>query len=656
MADTMVETVLPKELRLGVPPKMPQARSYMYRQQSTLPSYTYGSTITINVPRLQRSYLSKESYLRFRMNGYYTPADPNHSLVLDTCGAWGLFEKLEVFDYLGSTVLESTSGHPQLASLLLDMGLKEIIDKNIGSAVAGLDADYVTNGDIPFSGGAGSAGIQVGTTNTITQGGVVRPPNAGATLVPGFSGSRGVSVNSTNATVSTGGVVTLATSVATSVSGTYTVGQAVLVTSVGNASTGLTAGTVYYVVGTPTATGFTLSATSGGGAINLGTEATGVQFTVLNVPFSTAPGQIPFSREFSIPLLSFLGLLSKKMVPLHNGYTIVLTVANQKKPIFLSQPIEPTAIVTGSGTSAAANGRTITTTITTDPTTINWNITDVYLQCRILELGPVAESMILSSTQGNPLVVHTKQFRNYVHTVKGAVWGATAGTLTSTGQQEFVLNLNLNVASLTNILWIQRPQTYQDSYLYPSCGARTRNFLQRWQFQYGSTTLPQNNGIQAMSQTTPLYPNSLSFNSVGAIYAAYAAGFTECFQEFLNARPLNLPSCRFNADGYAVDSVFNQNLDQRLNPVGSLNWKNYFPSKDSWQSLPRFAAGLNLQLVNNKDGDMISGLNTNGMNTSIRGLFNPLFTDLMANTTIDAFAEYDAFINISPGIATTVSF
>jgi hypothetical protein len=180
--------------------------------------------------------------------------------------------------------------------------------------------------------------------------------------------------------------------------------------------------------------------------------------------------------------------------------------------------------------------------------------------------------------------------------------------------------------------------------------------LQRWQFQYGSTTLPQNNGIQAMAQTAPSFPSGSAALTNTSTYVNYMQGFTECFQELIKARPCNLVANRFHIDGYMNDNVYNTNLDNRASPITILNWKNLFPSKANYQPLPRFAAGLNLQLVNGKDGDMISGLNTNGMNTSIRGLFNPLYTDYMAEVTVDAYAEYDAFINISPGIATTVAF
>lgn len=160
-----------------------------------------------------------------------------------------------------------------------------------------------------------------------------------------------------------------------------------------------------------------------------------------------------------------------------------------------------------------------------------------------------------------------------------------------------------------------------------------------------------------MAQTSPAFPSGSAALTNTTTYVNYSVGMTECFQELIKSRPIFLDANRFHIDGYLVDSIYNLNLDNRAaNSIPILNWKGLFPSKGSYQPLPRFAAGLNLQLVQGKDGDMISGLNTNGMNTSIRGLFHPLYTDYMADATIDAYAEYDAFVNISPGIATTVAF
>ena len=71
----------------------------------------------------------------------------------------------------------------------------------------------------------------------------------------------------------------------------------------------------------------------------------------------------------------------------------------------------------------------------------------------------------------------------------------------------------------------------------------------------------------------------------------------------------------------------------------------------------KFAAGICLELVSGKD--IICGLNTNGMNTSINMIFRDGDDNLgiaVQQARIDAWCEYDSFINISPGLATTVSF
>jgi len=555
MAEVEVASVLPKELRLGVPPKMPQARTYMFRQQSTLSSpYTPGQTIQINIPRLQRSYLRKDSYLRFRVNGVFDATNQLDvrckyaELAFDTPGAFGIFEKLEVFDYLGSTVLESISGVPQMMALLLDMGLKEVIDESNGSELAGLGYNYATSMSSPYP--STNENAQFG----ITSSGTVYPPSSGAMLTK------------------------------TDMTNTIAAGS-----------------------------------------------------------------KTNFSREFAIPMPSFLGFLSDKMVPLHNGFTIVLTLATKNTPFFSSVSADIVIPFTSAGAlpTTAPKPAQVPFTSKQSPNfsgpTVNWNVSDVYMQCQILELGPEAESMILSSTQGQPLVVHTKAMRNYAFVVPEKA-------------QEFNLTMNLNVASLTNLLWFMRPSNHLDNILYASIGARTRNFLWRWYFQYGSTTLPQSNGIQAMPTSVPDM-TKLGQSSVTDLEEIYQLTYhqaTEAYQEFCKARPLSLTSHCINWDNYNVDAIFNSNITN--SEIQSLNWSGIFPAEKHPYNMPRFAAGLNLELANNKTGGIISGLNTNGMNTSIRLNFHPLFSNWVQTCRIDAFAEYDAFINISPGIATTVSF
>lgn len=536
MSDFEVATVLPRELRLDAPPTMPQARSYLFRQQSTLSAYQSGSTLQINIPRLQRSYHKKDSYLRFNLTGQFSRTDPADGdfpgLNLDTAGAYSLFEKIEVFDYLGSTVLESISGVPQLISTLLDMGSLPSIDQTNGNTSLGLNSN-----------GAISAVINYG--------------------------QNGFTLNTSGSTVP--------------------------------ASLGL-------------------------GLVGLG-EKEGEN------------NHQTFSAEFAIPLPSFIGLLSDKFVPLHNGFTIVLTLAEQYKPFVMNFDMEGAVTAIG----AAVGGSTPNPADYSNLLpTLTWQISDVYLDCNILELGPIAESMILSSTQGSPLIVHTKSFRNYVGSVNA-------------GSSEFILNTNINVASLTNILWIQRYSTQLNDLLYPSIGHHTRNFLSSWSFQYGSTVLPQSTGIKSMNTTSGLFPTGVNKpTTANWVYGNYSAGYTEHFQHLMSSRPTDILKSRIVRPYFEIDTGYT------LNPTGgvieALNWSDAYPSTYSQFGTGRFACGLSLELVDKKYGSMICGLNTNGMNTSIRAVFHPQYTDYVQNTTVDLWAEYDAFINISPGIATTVSF
>jgi hypothetical protein len=646
MADqTEIATVLPKELRLGVPPKMPQGRSYLYRQQSTLASYQYNNTVTINIPRLQRSYLRKDSYLRFRVTGSWTPTTATDSLVLDTCGAYGFFDRIEVFDYLGSTILESISGIPQLSALLLDLGLDEYVEDTNGNSMAGLQTKSALIGSMAQIGGPVTL-----AQSKWTSGGTIAPANSGCEIV--------------------------------------------------------------------------------------------------STPGSTS-AQL-FSREFAIYLPSFLGLLSDKYVPLHNGFTIVLTTSGQKIPFYVSQNGALASINVYGGAATSPTSTVLINASAVEPT-IKWALSEIYLDCQILELGALADSMMMEASQGAPMIVHTKAFRNYVGTVKGATYssvtptivagaftgtagatftlnvagnaktvtvatgaaptaaslntailnafgyqavtvatttftsaanvpfsitpsdaanaaylGLTAGTtsstaptLSGTGQAEFVLNMNLNVASLTDVLWIMRSSTQLDSLLYACTGNRTRNFLQRWMFQYGSATLPQSNGIQAMSPTAPTQIGSDTITPSRSVqYAFMQSGSTESYQELMKSRPVRLCASRITEPSYSYDFKFNGILDMRdaSQNISVTNLTGIYPMTNSTFPIGRFACGLNLQLANNKEGQIISGLNTNGMNTSIRGIFHPLYTDCMDSVRVDAWAEYDAFINISPGIATTVSF
>lgn len=658
---TEVATVLPNELRLGAPPTMPQARSYMFRQQSTLQTYNDGNQIQINIPRLQRSYLRKDSYLRFNVD--ITETGPflensSNTLTLDSAGAFGFIQKIEVFDYLGSTVLESISEVPQLMALLLDMGVNIIDHGTNGQTSLGLEQNYSSSDSINFTHDSTSSTTPITSTSTqmLTQN-RVRSATSGMTI-PSYGNNSSSTILTTSSTyaryytaefsIPLPSFLGFLSKKMVPLHNGFTILLTLASTDVAVFTPGKSVNTPYIqinseVIDTIAAGQVTSASTVGQYCIlkynvaNNPLFAKGTVLTIANITPSTYNGTVVVTESSTTA-----DGVSHQINYLPVGAT----------PTTAATVVNTATIVTTSGHAELGghNPKPYNTIVSASTTTYKTTVSEVYMECQILELGPIAESMILSSTGGQPLVVHTKSFRSYVGNVLA-------------GAQEFVLNMNLNVASMTNILWFMRSSKQVSGINYQCVGNRTRNMLQRWFFQYGSTSLPQNNGIQTMGTS---YPSTASTSALK--YLACDTKGTEGYNELMKARPVDITHSKISHESYFWDNKWGGRIVSQPNAAAStdvagmgniLNLNSFsFPSNRPLLYVGKFAAGLNLELANGKSGDLISGLNTNGMNTSIRGVFHPLFTSYMDpdGVRVDAYAEYDAFINISPGIATTVSF
>lgn len=551
--------VLPKELRLGAPATMPQSRSYMFKQQAALSGYSPKDTIQINLPRLQRSYLTKDSYLEFEVTySYKAPAadQGDVSLTLDTPGALGLIDRIEVYDYLGSTQLESTAGFGQLVALLQDTCLN-------------LD-EYGTHWEAT-SGGQQPAYVQA------------------------YERDGGETATSGTATVLT------------------------------NAQLFKPVQPVH------------------GEIIDMGVWKSEENATGSDAIAADASKARIIRRRYHLPLFSFLGILSPKYAPLHNGYTIMITL----------QAAETALISCGIKRAVTANAYAGEAIV--NPTDVTFSVTQARMCCQILELGPIAESMLLSTTGGQPMIVATKAYRNY-------------NSIVNAGSSSFRLDLNINVASLTNVLWIMRPKNFVNDITVNSLSQRQRNFLESWYFQYGSSILPQTQGISCFKPQS----NKATDRDQGS----------EALIELLKARHMyNQPQKDhvFNKDNWAYDNWTRYGSLVSQRKIGSVpNAVIYFKHPLTCTTFERgkFALGLDLELVSGRSNEIICGMNTNGMNTSIFGTFNATAAatpvaqpsnstafDAKIATGVwveecraDAWCEYDAFVNISPGIATTISF
>jgi len=504
----MQSEVLPSELQLVPPPTIPQARSYMFKQQSELQEYDVlkGNRIRINIPRLQRSYLMKESYIRFRLNIDFTTTSPTQTnLYLDRCGAYGLFERIEVYDYLGGTLLEQTNNIPALVTLLGD----------------------TENGVTDFNGE-----LQA-----------MRGYN-GSTIHASISNVDSVDVRTSNG------------------------------------------GRRFYKY--------------------VGGDTFGAKFATV---------------EFCLPVMSFLGNLSDKYVPLHNGFSVDFFLNNASLALV----------------SRKDKTDNVPTAVTLDEV---W-ISNFEYCCQVMELGEQAEAMVLAI---EPFVVPAQQYRHFRDTILGG------GT-----QSSFRTDMNLNVVSLRNIFFSMRPEAYQ-SLSYPSYGHRMRNFLTNWNFQYGSSYLPEVAGINTRATFVPLSRKGTENYAIGSQGRGYykALSYNQCLAELLKTgTSLTTLNNSIQIEEFMIDTNCKFGGSTFSGALTGPDADVPFIDIDSLTICGKFAGGLNTQLSKKS---AISGIDTNGLLVSVNGTFDPELGIGMEQALLDIWAEHDAFIQIVPGVATTVTF
>ena len=500
----MQSEVLPSELHLVVPPTLPQARSYMFKQQSELQEYdlSKGNRIRVNLPRLQKSYLMKESYLRFRLNIDFT-ALVNQKLWLDRCGAFGLFDRIEVYDYLGGTLIEQTQNIPALATLLGDLNYNLM--------------DF--NGRLQATQGYEGSNVQASATAYDAY--EVRTANTGVTLYPGQT---------------------------------------------------------------------------------VGTESRFITY------------------EFCIPVLSFLGMFSEKYVPLHNGFSI---------DFFLNSP--DLAFVSRIDQNDTAN-----TTVTLE----NVWISNFEYCCQVMELGDQAEAMVVAQ---EPLIMHATQFRYFNDIVLG-----------SGVQSSFRFDLNLNVVSLRNIRWSMRPTVYQ-SLAYPSYGHRIRNYVNNWNFQYGSSYLPEIAGITTRALTVPTSRKAYTiWGGASGSQAGWAkaAGYNQSYLELAKTTSPG-KGIAINQTEYMIDLAAQYGTSDFGGALTGTGAKVPVLSNSSQSICGKFAAGLDTRLSHK---NTVSGIDTNGLLVSVNATFDRDNVNSMTQAILDLWAEFDTFVQVIPGVASTVTF
>lgn len=317
--------------------------------------------------------------------------------------------------------------------------------------------------------------------------------------------------------------------------------------------------------------------------------------------------------RFAIGLYSFLGRLSEKFVPLHNGYTIKFLLNHRNNVIAFNtqQPNNKISYTQQFGSTIdPANQVTFTTTMT--PSIKTYNLSNIYLRGDIITVPPELDSRI-------DKIVFAKGYK-----VQEGV------------PQNRAQRINTEVKSLTSVVVIQQPNRGTDM-----SSMRTSAFIRNY------------------CPTAKLLYNKAVVSMVNS--------FNEAYRNFLNVFgskwDMYLNRSNWDVDAPSSDAAWMQNrlvdkfsiLATQPSFTGTTwnfgdRWYNNF--RVALGYLPRYVLAFDTRLPGYTPLS-VSGIDTRKVLLEVQ-LDTTTSTDKAA--TVNIISEFDTFIEVKPSESTAVSF
>jgi len=378
-----------------------------------------------------------------------------------------------------------------------------------------------------------------------------------------------------------------------------------------------------------------------------------IQKNTLNIAptiVSVEPSYVTY--QANIDMISFLGVLSNKFVPLHNGFTIKLHFNDFTNAFALNTKIGSgigyiTDSVTEYGPVVAFNRWTGTTTqeltlFPVDPSLIDATITNVYMQSDLLELTSELDSQVEK-------VVQSKGYRYQLDFFpQSNVDGV---------RTKYTRRILPELQSVTRTIIGQRPVPITPARrLYQEClGWRFKNYVDKSTLLYNKAIVSEFNGdmeayngcVNGMGKKFDSYINYDDF-----VTNEYLFGGTQGQQfEVLTQNAVSYIASEIDAiPNSSVTKVdyqwFNRNM------LAGMDSNPYLKTHATSFNQGKYLLVHDLRLPEIPDNS-IGGINT---------IKQVLEYELESNATtcqnayIDVFCEHDAFIHVDPGKATAVSF
>lgn len=344
------------------------------------------------------------------------------------------------------------------------------------------------------------------------------------------------------------------------------------------------------------------------------------------------------NRTWSIDLLGFLGKGSLKFVPLHNGFTIKLVLNSKHIPIVMANGLGQERIwIENTGATGVPypiqsaywliNGEIQ-----------NLTVSDIYLRSEILEITPELDNQIDKT-------VFCKM-RDYIQTP----CINTENKLPFYKKSLSKLIVFERFTPQTNVVFIpligdRYPTDSHDKLAY-----RVNNDVKNVKLRYNSSTLVEYNNPQEI---------------LSSLFAYVGNGFYKCFADSSFYTTIseileNRGTLGYQTMFYSTEQMANRFLRSGTDfPYNSNNitTQNLVPKLGN-SHMGKFAIVFDLELPGFTERN-VCGIDTTKSYVTLeigRDIKNPGFNVYAPFVSTDIFAEFDAFIHVNPGKETSVSF
>lgn len=343
-------------------------------------------------------------------------------------------------------------------------------------------------------------------------------------------------------------------------------------------------------------------------------------------------------RNWSIELLGFLGKGSNKFVPLHNGFTIKLVVNSKHIPIVMANGLGQDRIWIQNNGNTAVPYPIASAYWLINGQINNLTVSNIYLRSEILEITAELDNQVDKTL--------FCKMRDYIQTP----------SLSTENKLPFYKK------SLTKLIAFERfieksnvvffPEV-GDRYLMDShdkLGYRVNNFVKNAKLRYNSSTLVE-------------YTNINEFLS--SLFTYVSPTFYKCFTDssfYSNITQIleNQGTLGYQTMFYSDEEMVNRYLRSgTVYPYNSNNitTQNLIPRLGNTH-MGKFAMVFDLELPGFSQKN-VCGIDTTKSYITLqldREDTNTTFQVFKYFVNTDIFAEFDAFIHVDPGKQTSVSF